>query len=184
MLREAGARSVHRSNERPNARTGSRPSASGHNGIALHLLLSLLMGLCLLAPGTARAGSDAESRTRHEVLLRSLMLLGVDYRFGGSSPSSGVDCSALVKLVMATGAGIDVPRRAADQARVGRRIRARDLRAGDLVFFNTRGRRNSHVGVYLGETALSSRHHPPATPCGSTRCTSATGAGDSPRPRA
>jgi cell wall-associated NlpC family hydrolase len=26
-----------------------------------------------------------------------------------------------------------------------------DLRPGDLVFFNTRGAPNSHVGIYLGE---------------------------------
>ena len=33
---------------------------------------------------------------------------------------------------------------------MGAPVRRQEMAAGDLVFFNTQGRRNSHVGVYLG----------------------------------
>jgi cell wall-associated NlpC family hydrolase len=48
--------------------------------------------------------------------------------------------------------GLDLPRTAASQFRVGTPVRRRSLQRGDLVFFET-GRRGriSHVGIYSGE---------------------------------
>ena len=79
-----------------------------------------------------------------------LNYLGVRYRFGGTSPSNGFDCSGLIHYVANKHLGIDIPRIAASQAKIGTAVDRSELLPGDLVFFNTRGARNSHVGVYLG----------------------------------
>jgi NlpC/P60 family len=86
-----------------------------------------------------------------EVTSRSVLLLGTPYKLGGSHPSEGLDCSGLISHVMADAFKIRFPRTTEEQATVGVEISRRELAPGDLVFFNTTGRANSHVGVYLGE---------------------------------
>ncbi|WP_039766873.1 C40 family peptidase [Caldicellulosiruptor sp. F32] len=79
-------------------------------------------------------------------------LLGIRYRYGGSSPSTGFDCSGFVQYVFRN-FGISLERTAADMAATdGVRISYNELRPGDLVFFDTDGGRNyiNHVGIYLG----------------------------------
>ncbi len=89
---------------------------------------------------------------RVETLLkRALTLLGTPYRWGGSSPDSGFDCSGLVGYVFRTALGIELPRVSRDMAQNGERIDRAALTAGDLVFFGRRGNRIDHVGIYLGE---------------------------------
>lgn len=77
--------------------------------------------------------------------------LGVRYRYGGSSPETGLDCSGLVQNVFRNAIGLDLPRRASDMARLGTKVGRAELKPGDLVFFNTSQRANSHVGLYIGE---------------------------------
>ena len=43
------------------------------------------------------------------------------------------------------------PRSTEDQAIIGTGVARHALEPGDLVFFNTLGKSNSHVGVYLGD---------------------------------
>ncbi|MFT3667727.1 MAG: C40 family peptidase [Pseudoxanthomonas sp.] len=87
------------------------------------------------------------------VLQRALALMGTPYRWGGTSPDSGFDCSGLVGYVFRTALGIELPRVSRDMASkadaqlIGTR---EDLRQGDLVFFGLKGRVN-HVGIYVGE---------------------------------
>lgn len=77
---------------------------------------------------------------------------GVPYRYGGSSPQQGFDCSGLVSYVFGQ-QGIRVPRTAAQQFAAATAIRERDLQPGDLVFFRLAGPKAevSHVGIYAGE---------------------------------
>ena len=83
------------------------------------------------------------------VLQRAFSLLGTPYRWGGSSPESGFDCSGLVGYVFRT-IGIDLPRVSRAMAQEGTAITDRNaLAEGDLVFFGKRGHVD-HVGIYIG----------------------------------
>lgn len=94
---------------------------------------------------------EVSKALRQEVVMTALGLMGSPYRYGGSHPSTGFDCSGLVNYVFQTAAGARLPRTTGAQAASSRRISRRDLREGDLVFFNTLGRAHSHVGIYVGD---------------------------------
>ncbi len=74
--------------------------------------------------------------------------LGTPYRFGGND-RSGIDCSGLACQMYLRMTGLRLPRVTVNQFRVGRAVARRELQAGDLVFFDTRGAGVSHVGVVL-----------------------------------
>jgi len=71
--------------------------------------------------------------------------IGIPYRYGGSTPSSGFDCSGLVRFVYRH-FGITLPHSSWGDLSYGHRISRRSLRPGDLVFFYGAG----HVGIYVG----------------------------------
>jgi NlpC/P60 family len=77
--------------------------------------------------------------------------LGTPYRWGGSSPSTGFDCSGLVQWAYAK-AGIHLPRTSEEQilAPGGRRVDRDHLLPGDLVFFRDASGDVHHVGISLG----------------------------------
>lgn len=94
--------------------------------------------------------APASSSLVKTVLQRAFSLLGTPYRWGGSSPESGFDCSGLVGYVFRT-IGIDLPRVSRAMADEGTRVASRDaLAEGDLVFFGRRGHID-HVGIYIGQ---------------------------------
>ncbi|EIJ34578.1 C40 family peptidase [Thiothrix nivea] len=76
---------------------------------------------------------------------------GKMYRFGGESPKTGFDCSGLTQFAFGQGAGVSLPRTAAEQYSASVRVSKDQAAKGDLVFFNTSGKRISHVGIYLGD---------------------------------
>ena len=84
------------------------------------------------------------------MLQRALALLGTPYRWGGTSPDQGFDCSGLVGYVFRNALGIELPRVSREMAKTGEVIERDSLTEGDLVFFGRRGRVD-HVGIYLGE---------------------------------
>jgi len=77
-------------------------------------------------------------------------LVGIPYKYGGNSPDSGFDCSGFVGHVFRHTLGINLPRSSEEISHIGQAIGTENLRAGDLVFFNTLQRKFSHVGIYLG----------------------------------
>lgn len=81
----------------------------------------------------------------------ALELRDIRYRRGGRTPSTGFDCSGFVHYVFAQTLGIDLPFNSAEQFHTGTKVARSELRTGDLVFFHTRGKRVSHVGIYLGD---------------------------------
>jgi hypothetical protein len=86
-----------------------------------------------------------------ELSKTALGLIGVDYKFGGNTPDTGLDCSGFVRYVFQQATGIALPRSAREQARIGKAVDKSQLEPGDLVFFNTRRFQFSHVGLYLGD---------------------------------
>jgi len=87
----------------------------------------------------------------HDLVRAALAQLGVKYRYGGKTPRTGFDCSGLVVYAAEQSLGLKLPHHAATLARIGVSVKRPELQEGDLVFFNTRGRRFSHMGIYLGE---------------------------------
>ena len=73
---------------------------------------------------------------------------GTPYRMGGST-QKGVDCSAFTQTLMSVIYRLQIPRTAREQKAFSAVVDEDELREGDLVFFNTRGRGVSHVGIYL-----------------------------------
>jgi hypothetical protein len=90
--------------------------------------------------------------TGAQLVERARRYLGVPYRFGGTDPKTGLDCSGLTQLV-AREVGLTLPRVTGAQQAAG--LAVYDLahaQPGDLVFF---GRPVSgHVGIYLGNNQI------------------------------
>jgi cell wall-associated NlpC family hydrolase len=80
-----------------------------------------------------------------------MSLVGVPYRWGGNTPTSGFDCSGLVRYVLGRAADVNLPRTTADMSSRGASIDPDQIAPGDLIFFNTTGRPHSHVGIYVGK---------------------------------
>jgi cell wall-associated NlpC family hydrolase len=80
--------------------------------------------------------------------------LGTPYVWGGNT-RRGVDCSGFTKLVFKEN-GYAIPRVSRDQAKTGRAVKQKDLKLGDLVFFDTKGEGYvTHVGFYLGGNLMA-----------------------------
>ncbi|MDP1607076.1 MAG: C40 family peptidase [Rhodocyclaceae bacterium] len=101
-------------------------------------------------PPSAIARPPANARA-HDVVMFALGLVDTGYRFGGKNPEAGLDCSGMVNYVFQNAANLRLAGSAADMAKLGRQVNGGGLRPGDLVFFNTRNRPRSHVGIYIGD---------------------------------
>ncbi|EEZ51677.1 outer membrane protein [Neisseria gonorrhoeae PID1] len=86
-----------------------------------------------------------------ELIGSAMGLLGIAYRYGGTSVSTGFDCSGFMQHIFKRAMGINLPRTSAEQARMGAPVARSELQPGDMVFFRTLGgSRISHVGLYIG----------------------------------
>ncbi|MFS2124873.1 C40 family peptidase [Pseudomonas sp. Pseusp97] len=102
------------------------------------------------------------SGSNSRVVERARELIGLPYRFGGSTVASGFDCSGLLVYLFRTEAGMKLPRTTGEMIDSDSlRIHRDELRPGDAVFFNRNGRGNvSHVGLYIGNNQFI---HAPST---------------------
>jgi cell wall-associated NlpC family hydrolase len=85
---------------------------------------------------------------RYGIFSKASTYLGVKYRYGQSS-EKGFDCSGFVKFVFRN-FGFDLPHSAYYLYKITRHVESTKAQCGDLVFFITRGKEVSHVGIYLG----------------------------------
>lgn len=130
--------------------------------------LGLLLVALIVLPSAGATETEAEPGLVEDIkatarpILKALSMLGTPYKFGGSNPDQGMDCSGFVKHVYKETADLTLPRSARDMSSLGESVAKSDLKPGDLVFFNTRRQPNSHVGIYKGNGefvhASSTRH--------------------------
>ena len=99
--------------------------------------------------GAAAVGSEGQTvapPSRYGgVVGIAMRYLGIPYKWGGASPSTGFDCSGFVMFVYAQ-VGVSLPHNAAAQYGYGTPVSRSQLQPGDLVFFNGLG----HNGIYIG----------------------------------
>lgn len=83
------------------------------------------------------------------VITSAMAYTGVRYRYGGST-KKGMDCSGLIHVSLKENA-IDFPRVSYVMANEGKRIKVKEIRKGDLLFFKTRKSSNriNHVGLVV-----------------------------------
>lgn len=81
------------------------------------------------------------------VIEEAYRYVGTPYVYGGNS-DAGIDCSGLVRNCFAA-KGVDLPRRASEQARIGQPVPLTELQPGDRLYFSV-GHDNDHTGIYLG----------------------------------
>lgn len=136
----------------------------------LCLLACVLGVLALAAPAGATTNRAAKKSHRLRVRLRRIherrvnyvirlawRSVGTRYRWGGTSPRTGFDCSGFTRWVYGH-VGIRLPHYTLAQWRYGRPVSRRALAPGDLVFFGGL----SHVGIYVGRGAMIDAPRPGA----------------------
>ncbi len=107
--------------------------------------------LLLTAPSLAEDGLTDGIKEKAKPLLYALSLLGTPYKFGGTNPEKGLDCSGFVRQVYKQSADVSLPHNAKAMSQAGETVNKDELKPGDLVFFNTLKKPFSHVGIYAGE---------------------------------
>jgi cell wall-associated NlpC family hydrolase len=112
--------------------------------------IGALAAAAALLFGATAAAEEAAPPGAADVVVQALSLLGTPYRYGGTSPETGFDCSGLVWHVYSSALKKDLPRRSEDMGTVGRPVSRAELQPGDLLFFNTLRRSFSHVAIYIG----------------------------------
>jgi len=100
-----------------------------------------------LAPLTNQAEASSGSDASH-LISASNQVMGTKYVWGGTT-TKGFDCSGFIGYVYKK-IGVSLPRTTAGMITVGTSVSKNNLKAGDLVFFNTSGKGVSHAGIYIG----------------------------------
>jgi hypothetical protein len=102
------------------------------------------------------AGSTGSSALGAQAVAIATQYLGTPYRWGGTDPKTGLDCSGFTQLVYGR-LGIDLPRTSGAQAGTGTAVGSlADAQPGDLLFF---GSPVHHVGIYVGDGKMIDAPH-------------------------
>ena len=102
-------------------------------------------------PTTWPVSSAGRAAAARRVVPEGERYIGVPYKWGGTSPRSGFDCSGFVQYIYGS-QGVDLPRTSRQMAGAGIAVSAslRSLEVGDLMLFAQNGRIN-HVALYAGD---------------------------------
>ncbi|MEI4273763.1 C40 family peptidase [Klenkia sp. LSe6-5] len=98
------------------------------------------------APAAPASGVVAPTPATQVAVDFAMAQVGKAYAYGGNGPDA-YDCSGLTTQAYAA-AGVELPRRSADQATVGTPVDRSALLPGDLVFYYSPV---SHVAIYIGD---------------------------------
>ena len=103
----------------------------------------------LVAAATDKLAGHVDGHAREALLAFAMKLRDIRYHRGGRKPSTGFDCSGFVRYVFLHSIGLDLPTNSASQFLAGLKVKRNEMKTGDLVFFRTRGKAISHVGIYI-----------------------------------
>jgi cell wall-associated NlpC family hydrolase len=121
------------------------------------ILLPVAAACSYPAGSVIQAGSPfpSTSRSAAAVIPTAERYIGVKYKWGGTSPRTGFDCSGYVQYVFEKH-GVRLPRTSRAQASAGDRVRLdfNYLRTGDLIMFASPGQAISHVAIYAGNKRI------------------------------
>ncbi|WP_338039743.1 C40 family peptidase [Luteibacter yeojuensis] len=106
-------------------------------------------GDSLVAAATDKLAGHVDGHAREALLAFAMKLRDIRYHRGGRKPSTGFDCSGFVRYVFLHSIGLDLPTNSASQFLAGLKVKRNEMKTGDLVFFRTRGKAISHVGIYI-----------------------------------
>ncbi len=103
--------------------------------------------LCISFVLVGCAGNVARTKKVNTVIQTARSYTGTPYKFGGTT-KAGIDCSALIYHAYRS-VKVTLPRVSEDQAKKGAKVKLKDLKVGDLVFFATgkRKRKVTHAGI-------------------------------------
>lgn len=106
----------------------------------------------IINPAVENPPSQSPPASRHDdVLFEAFSHVGTPYRYGGSSPSTGFDCSGLIHYVYNKAAGVTLPRTTSGLYSLKSNSPKTPLQPGDLLLFATGGRKVDHAGIYVGD---------------------------------
>lgn len=129
-------------------------------GSAAGLLGALGLAGCSSTPSTTRPSSASAvpvnplrlpESSRDRMMAVVMLALNTPYKYGGSSPEEGFDCSGLVFYALGQVGHQGLPRSSVQWATRSIVIAQHRLQRGDFVFFNTTGPRYSHMGIYVSD---------------------------------
>ena len=121
-------------------------------------LIAFVFSLGCATPQPMRSIGGYSFSAGEKAASTALAQIGRPYKYKGDTPS-GFDCSGLVRYSYLT-AGMNLPHGTSALREISHPVSTRDIHQGDLVFFNQRGKKYSHVGVFVGGSQFV---HAPST---------------------
>ena len=115
---------------------------------AIVILFFLLLTGCV-----SQHDASVNPAKANEIIFTAMQQVGKPYRYGGSSPTTGFDCSGLIDYVFRESIGMTLPRTVKELKTMHAPvIDKKDLQSGDLIIFATgRSRKADHAGIYVGQ---------------------------------
>ena len=95
------------------------------------------------------AAIEVENDLRSDIVTYALQFVGNRYKYGGTNPNTGVDCSGFTSYVMRHAAEVELPHSSGGQSRMGRQVSSSEMRPGDIICYGS-GKRINHVALYIG----------------------------------
>ena len=120
-----------------------------YNKYTIPYLIGILTLLVSSCTSTSSQKTYQQNPKHQQIISTAKAQIGKPYRYGGTSPKTGFDCSGLINFSYKK-AGLTVPRTTTQLYKASSPVKKRHLKRGDLVFFRINRRKISHVGLYLG----------------------------------
>ena len=90
---------------------------------------------------------DVEDDLRSEIVTYALQFVGNRYKYGGTNPNTGVDCSGFTSYVMRHAAGVELPHSSGGQSRMGRVVSSSEMRPGDIISYGSVHASTERTGI-------------------------------------